>query len=89
MENAPLSKKTTLSLNEAAQLLATEAVSVRALESTLAHAIEAGRLHANIKRWATEQWDGQQLAGNINRLETFIERTDLDVWVKNDGLSAR
>lgn len=89
MGNTDLSNKTTLSLNEAAQLLATEGVAVRALESSLAHAIEAGRLHANIKRWATEQWDGQQLAGNINRLETFIERADLDAWVKNGGLSGR
>ena len=46
----------------------------------LAHAIEHGELAANVKRWATEQWEGRQLPGNINRLETFIERADLAAW---------
>ena len=50
------------------------------LEVALAHAIEHGELHANVKRWATEQWEGRQLPGNINRLETFIERSELDAW---------
>ena len=34
----------------------------------------------NVKRWATEQWDGPLLPGNINPRETHIERSDLDAW---------
>ena len=45
--------------------------------------IEHGELHANVKRWATEQWEGRQLPGNINRLETFIERAELDAWQRS------
>ncbi|MDQ5879026.1 MAG: hypothetical protein QG638_1760 [Pseudomonadota bacterium] len=68
-----------LTLHDAARLLA--AASVHEAEVELAHAIEHGTLHANVKRWATEQWEGQQLPGNINRLETWIERRDFDAWV--------
>jgi hypothetical protein len=68
-----------LTLHDAARLLA--AASVHEAEVELAHAIEHGTLHANVKRWATEQWEGQQLPGNINRLETWIERHDFDAWV--------
>ena len=63
-------KDSCLSLHDAAQTLAT---------GPDGH----GDLHANVKRWATEQWEGRQLPGNINRLETFIERTDLDAWQQN------
>jgi len=73
-QNAPLS------LHDAAQSLATTSASVHDLEVLLAHAIERGQLRANVKRWATEQWEGRQLPGNINRLETFIECCDLDAW---------
>lgn len=52
-------------------------------EVALAHAIEHGELRANVKRWATEQWEGRQLPGNINRLETFIERAELDAWQRS------
>ncbi len=69
-----------LSLHEAAQLLAASPEAAHDLEVRLAHAIEHGELHANVKRWATEQWEGRQLPGNINRLETFIGRPELDVW---------
>ena len=68
-----------LTLHDAARLLA--AASVHEAEVELAHAIEHGTLHANVKRWATEQWEGQHLPGNINRLETWIERRDFDAWV--------
>ena len=71
-----------LSLHEAAQLIATDLLSERDAEVMLAHAIEHNKLRANVKRWATEQWEGKQLPGNINRLETFIERADLDLWLK-------
>ncbi|NTV68624.1 MAG: hypothetical protein HGA71_00620 [Azonexaceae bacterium] len=69
-----------LSLYDAAQALATGPDDQHATEVALAHAIEHGELHANVKRWATEQWEGRQLPGNINRLETFIERAELDAW---------
>ena len=71
---------TTLTLHQAAQSLACAKEEVHATEVELAQAIEHGDLHANVKRWATEQWQGQQLPGNINRLETLIERNDLDAW---------
>jgi hypothetical protein len=69
-----------LSLHEAAQTLAAEADDLHAAEVMLAHAIEHGDLHANVKRWATEQWEGKQLPGNINRLETFIGPSELQAW---------
>ena len=75
-----LQAKTTLSLQEAARLMATAAISAHDAEIMLARAIERGELEADIKRWATEQWDGRQLPGNLNRLETFIQREALDAW---------
>ncbi|WP_295005126.1 hypothetical protein [uncultured Dechloromonas sp.] len=77
-----MSEKSMLSLQDAALALGCAAGDPHALEVELAHAIEHGDLHANVKRWATEQWEGQQLPGNINRLETWIERSELDAWQK-------
>lgn len=68
------------SLNEAAKRLVTGLVSEHDAEVMLAQAIEHGELRANVKRWATEQWEGKQLPGNINRLETFIEPADFAAW---------
>lgn len=76
------SGKENLTVAEAAQLMANGLISEHDAEMMLARAIEHGELHANVKRWATEQWEGKQLPGNINRLETFIARADLDVWLK-------
>lgn len=70
-----------LTLHDAANRLA--AASIHDAEVELAHAIEHGKLHANVKRWATEQWEGKQLPGNINRLETWIERSDFEAWAAN------
>lgn len=53
-----LKSKTTLSLRDAAELLVTGLVSAHDAEVILAHAIEHGELQANVKRWATEQWEG-------------------------------
>ena len=75
-----MSAQSPLSLHEAALSLASSPDAVHAIEVTLAHAIEHGDLHANVKRWATEQWDGPLLPGNINPRETHIERSDLDAW---------
>ncbi len=69
-----------LTLLQAAQSLASDPDAIHAMEVRLAHAIEHGELHANVKRWATEQWEGRQLPGNINRLETFIEVAELAAW---------
>lgn len=71
-----------LSLHDAAQRLASGLISVHDAEMMLASAIEHGILPANIKRWSTEQWEGRQLPGNLNRRETFIERQDLETWQK-------
>ena len=70
----------TLNLHQAALALAGTTGDVHATEVELAHAIEHGELHANVKRWATEQWEGRQLPGTINRLETFIEPGELAAW---------
>ncbi|MBK7416065.1 MAG: hypothetical protein IPJ38_14075 [Dechloromonas sp.] len=76
---------TSLSLQDAAKRLVTGLVSEHDAEVMLAHAIEHNELHANVKRWATEQWEGKQLPGNINRLETFIELGDLQTWLAHCG----
>lgn len=75
-----MNERTTLTLQAAAQSLATSPDAIHDMEVRLAHAIEHGELHANVKRWATEQWEGKQLPGNINRLETYIEPTALATW---------
>jgi len=72
-------------LAEAAKSLESGLVSAHDAEVMLARAIEHGELPANVKRWATEQWEGRQLPGNINRLETFIERADLAAWIAQTG----
>lgn len=69
-----------LSLHDAAKSLSSAADDIHAIEVELAHAIEHGDLHANVKRWAMEQWEGNQLPGNINRLETFIDPAELAAW---------
>lgn len=69
-----------LSLHEVARMLAGATDDIHEAEVMLAHAIEHGDLHANVKRWATEQWEGKQLPGNINRLETFIKPAELAAW---------
>ena len=77
-----MSEQSPLSLHEAALSMASSPDAVHAIEVSLAHAIEHGDLHANVKRWATEQWEGQQLPGNINRRETFITHNKLDAWLQ-------
>lgn len=72
--------ETMLSLVEAANLLLDPLTSLHDAEVMLARAIEHGELPANVKRWATEQWEGRQLPGNINRLETLIDRQQLNSW---------
>jgi hypothetical protein len=42
-------------------------------------------LAANIKRWATEQWEGPQLPGNLHRLETWIDQAALASWQAAHG----
>ncbi len=69
-----------LSLRDAARLLAGQDLSAHDAEVLLANAIQHCELHANVKRWATEQWDGPALPGNIDPRETYIERSDLDAW---------
>lgn len=69
-----------LTLREAAKSLAGKGMSAHDAEVLLANAIQHCELHANVKRWATEQWDGPALPGNIDPRETYIERSDLDAW---------
>lgn len=83
-----LQQKTTLNIHEAALLIATPGLSAPDAEVVLADAIEHGTLPANVKRWATEQWEGTRLPGNIIRLETFIERPELEAWQKRRNTPA-
>lgn len=76
-----LQEKACLSVHEAAMLLASDEGGQRAAELRLAHAIDHGDLRANICRWATEQWQGDGLPGNIDRMRTFVDRVDLDAWL--------
>lgn len=69
-----------LSLREAARLLESALLSLQDAEVLLADSIQRGKLHANVMRWGTEQWDGRKLPGNIHPLETRILRRDLDAW---------
>jgi len=81
--------KTALSLHDAARLIAPGLTSEHEAEVMLARAIEHNELAASVKRWATEQWEGKQLPGNINRLETFIERDELDRWLETTAKAGR
>lgn len=74
-----------LSLHAAAQRIATGLISAEDAEVIMAHAIEHDELHANVKRWATEQWEGHRLPGNINRQETWIDETELKRWLRETG----
>lgn len=76
---------TPLSVHQAALLLASPSLSVRDAEVRLALAIDRGELPANILRWATEQWEGERLEGNIDRMRTFVARADLDAWLAGQG----
>ena len=69
-----------LSLLDAARLLVSDTLSLRDAEVLLADDIQRGKLQANVRRWGAGQWDGRQLPGNINRLETRIRRSALDAW---------
>ena len=82
-----LKLKSTLCVHDAARLLSSDAISLRGTEIELALAVDRGELPANILRWATEQWEGERLEGNIDRMRTFIERVDLDAWLKVQGRS--
>lgn len=74
--------QTSLSLHDAALTLVNGLISEHDAEVILANAIEHGELHANIKRWSSEQWEGEKLPGNLCRRETFIEQSALEVWQK-------
>ena len=82
--NDAIDNCTTLTLREAAKLLVGEGMSPHDAELLLANAIQRGELHASIKRWASEQWEGRQLPGNIDPRETDIEPVDLAAW-RSDG----
>ncbi|MFZ2266991.1 MAG: hypothetical protein WAV95_05365 [Azonexus sp.] len=79
----PLKSQASLCLHDAAQLLVSGLISAHDAEVILANAIEHGELHANIKRWSSEQWEGERLPGNLCRRETFIERSALEAWQKD------
>ena len=81
MDRQTLLSKETLTVHEAGLLIASPALSAEAAEKQLSHAIDRGELPASITRWATEQWDGERLEGNIDRARTRLARRDLDHWL--------
>lgn len=83
MDRESLASKDRLSVHEAALLIAADADAIRDAEVRIARAIEHGNLRADIFRWATEQWQGEGLPGNIDRMRTFVERSDLDAWMRS------
>lgn len=85
MDRESLAQKDRLSVHEAAALIAADADAIRDAEVRIAHAIEHGTLPADILRWATEQWHGDALPGNIDRMRTFVSRTDLDAWLQTSA----
>lgn len=85
MDRESLASKDRLSVHEAAILIAADTDAIRDAEVRIASAIEHGNLHADIFRWATEQWLGDGLPGNIDRMRTFVQRADLDAWMHAAG----
>ncbi len=79
MTNPPPLPETRLSLHQAARLVAGK--SLRATENALIEAIERGELAADVVRWATEQWDGDRLEGNLDHRRTTLSRADLERWL--------
>ena len=71
-----------LTLHEAALRMPGYQDKTHEAETLLAEAIEHGNLPASIQRWATEQWQGKQLPGNLNRLTTTIRESDLNNWLE-------
>lgn len=76
-----------LTLLDASKLISVHFASLHDAEVALSNAIEHGELPASIQRWATEQWHGKQLPGNLNRLETTIKKSDLVLWIKSQSLA--
>ena len=73
-------KSRNLTLQEAALLIPGHRGNAHEAESLLAEAIEYGNLPASIQRWASEQWQGKQLPGNLNPLTTTIDEAELNAW---------
>ena len=84
MDQQAQETKDRLSVHEAALLLAGGRMSLEDAEKALSHAIDREELPASIMRWASEQWDGERLEGNIDRTRTLIERRDFERWVERN-----
>lgn len=86
-----LELKRAITVWEAAQMLTrtNDHSVVESAKSLICEAIEAGELAAKIVRWDTYYADhGTSLPnGNINQMETTVQRTDLDSWMTTRGLS--
>ncbi len=75
-------KSHNLTLQEAALRMPGHQDKTHEAETLLAEAIEHGNLPASIQRWATEQWQGGRLPGNLNPLTTTIREADLNAWLE-------
>ena len=78
-------KSRNLTLHEAALLISGHRGNAHKAECLLAEAIEHGNLPASIQRWATEQWQGKRLPGNLNHLTTKISESDLNAWLEKQS----
>lgn len=86
-----LSHRKKLTVCEAARVMAEEfGGKVGEAEALIVEAIEEGDLPADVVRWETidDQWEGIPRQGNINSMETTVNRADLDVWITRQLLAS-
>jgi hypothetical protein len=84
-----LALKTILTVYEAAKLLPRGNGDRKAAVSFIVDAINADELAAAIKRWPRHNASpGAHLSdGDINQMETTVQRSDLDAWLKTKGMA--
>jgi hypothetical protein len=85
MNHQNLDNKISLTIHEAALLMVSETLTLSDAEVLLSQAVDRKQLPASIMRWASEQWDGERLEGNIDRTRTLIERQDMNAWLARTG----
>ena len=83
-----LRQKETLTVYEAARLLRITCL-VKDAIGVIVDAVEAQELTASVKRWP--RFDGKCETyvpdGCINQLETTVQRSDIDAWLRGKGLA--
>jgi len=81
-------QKKTLTVYEAARMMQGKSLAKDPL-SVIVEAIEARELAASVKRWPT--FDAKREVyvpdGCINQMETTVQRSEIDVWLREKGLA--